>query len=225
MSPKREWAVIALSLGLAGGAGAHLLPGSLTSPASGGSYEAGSTVPISWTQSQAHAGTYRFEFSPDGGATWVETGSMRAPSGDDKVVTYAWTVPAAPAAKARVRVCQPGGPCSDPDYFLESGDFAVRAASSVRPFPLPFPPGPGLRILPGPGHIDVTLIADRPGPVALLAVDARGASAPILSETLSRAGEHRFRVVRAADDGPFLLVLRAGGGVRAVQVPRQRPSP
>lgn len=233
MSPKRGSAVLALSLLLAGRAGAHLLPGSLTSPASGGTYEAGSAAPISWTQSQAHAGTYRFEFSPDGGATWAEAGSMRAPSGDDKVVTYSWIVPAAPAAKARVRVCQPGGPCSDPDYFLESGDFAIRAASPVRP--IPSHQGPGLLIRPGQGYMDVTLIADRPGPIGLLAVDARGASALILSETLPRAGEHRRRLTSLTSltslSGPaglagrkaVLLVLRAGGSVRAVPAPPLPP--
>lgn len=224
MLPKRGSAVLALSFLMACEAGAHLLPGSLTSPAFGGTYEAGSNVAISWTQSQAHAGTYRFEFSPDGGATWVETGSMRAPSGDDKVVTYSWTVPAAPAAKARVRVCQPGGPCSDPDYFLESGDFAIRAASPVRPGRSR--PGPGLRIHPGPRHIDVTLLVDRPGPIALLAIDARGASALILFETLSRGGEHRRRLPGFAGLSgrrASFLVLRAGGEVRAAPAPSLPP--
>jgi hypothetical protein len=230
MFPKRGPAVLAQSLLLAGVAGAHLLPSSLTSPVSGGAYEAGSSVPISWTQSQAHAGTYRFEFSPDGGTTWVETGSMRAPSGDGKVVTYPWIVPAAPAAKARVRVCQPGGPCSDPDYFLESGDFAIRAASPVRPGRSH--PGPGLRIHPGQGTLYVTLIVDRPGPIDLLAFDARGASALILSETLSRAGEHRRRLPFPAGLAglaglsgrrPAVLVLRAGEGVRAVPAPSLPP--
>jgi hypothetical protein len=196
---------------------AHLLPGSLTSPAAGEAYEAGSTVTVSWTQSQAHAGTYLFELSQDGGATWTGTGSMRAPSGDGKAVSYAWAVPDRPSDKARFKVCQPGGPCSDPDYYLESGDFAIRAASPVRSGRAASAPVP--RIRPGIGHMEVTLVLDRPGPITLHAVDASGASVLLLSETLPRAGGHHRRLSRGAGSPGSFLVLRTGGGGQATLAP------
>lgn len=177
-----------LSLAAAAPAPAHLQPGSLSSPAAGQGYAAGSQVTITWIQAEYHYGKYALAYSRDG-AAWEPIAVWTGPSGDDITVSYAWTVPDAPGDSVRVRVCQIQN-CADPDYVIVSGRFAIVPAAPVRPVADPARHPATLRVSAPEGRIRLAFDLERGGEASLDAFDARGAFLARLIDGPLPAGRH-----------------------------------
>jgi hypothetical protein len=196
-------ALVALSAFPASG---HLEPGSLSSPAAGVAYAAGASVRITWIQAEYHFGTYALAWSRNAGETWNPIASWTGPSGDGVTVHYAWTVPDAPGAKARVRVCQIGE-CGDPDYRLISGDFDIGPSTAL---------GPGSGMLPGARlamegeKVTAEFRLDRPAEVVLEIRELSGRLRSVLLAGRHEAGGHRLRVEAGKRPRSGILRLRVG---------------
>lgn len=215
MSWKPGFRACALA-GLLGAAAprAHLEPGSLSSPAAGQAYSVGAQVKITWVQAEWHFGRYALDFSRDGGTAWESIAVWTGPSGDGVTVHYAWTVPDAPGAATRVRVCQIQE-CGEAEYRLVSGDFTISPASAVKR-------GDGggaasMRIAQVTRNLEVSFALERPGPARLEAYDAAGRRLAILLDGRFAAGGHDLALESPAlrGEGPFLLRLLLDGRPRA----------
>jgi len=167
----------------------HLQPGSLSSPAAGRSYPAGSQVKITWVQAEYHYGKYALAFSRNGGSTWEPIATWTGPSGDEVTVNYAWTVPDAPGPAARVRVCQIEN-CGEADYVVQSGLFTIAPAAPIRPVAARHPPI--LRFSAPEGRLEASFDLERPGRVTLEAFDSRGCLVAALIEGAHSAGRHAY---------------------------------
>ena len=210
----RNFALIASFAAAAGSAAlAHLEPGSMTSPRTGETYPAGTQVNITWGQAEYHRGNYILAFSRNGGATWENIASWTGPGGDGITVNYAWTVPDAPGAAARVRVCQIGA-CDEPEYVLVSGSFAIAPAAALAPA-APSAEA-GIR-LGADRNLEVSFGLAAPGRVTLKAYAADGAVAAVLLDGAHAAGSHAYSLspARLRSGEALLLRLEAGGNTLA----------
>lgn len=185
---------------------AHLEPGSLSSPAAGASYASGSPLRLTWVQAEYHFGNYALSWSRNTGETWEPIASWRGPSGNGVTVNYAWTVPDAPGAQARVRICQIGE-CGDPDYRLISGDFDIGPATGVRRFAEDIAVA---RLTAQGPTVEAAIGLDRAENVVLEIREASGRLRTTLWSGRFEAGSHRLVVEPRGQPRFGILRLRVG---------------
>lgn len=198
---------------------AHLEPGSLSSPKAGQSYAAGSKVNITWVQAEYHRGNYTLAWSKNGGTSWESIATWAGPTGDGVTVNYGWTVPGAPGATTKVRLCQLGQ-CGDADYELVSGNFTITPAASVSPEA--GAAGPRLR-LDGDRNLEVSFDLASAGRVALKAYAADGTLAAVLLDGEHAAGPHAYSLASQRLRAGEALVLRLESGGRTLATLRSSP--
>lgn len=203
----------------AGAARAHLEPGSMTSPQAGASYPSGSRVNITWVQAEYHRGNYTLAFSRNGGTTWESIASWAGPSGDGVAVNYSWTVPDAPGAATKVRVCQISN-CNDADYVLVSGNFTISPAAGLAPTVTSA--RPALRF--GDSrNLEVSFGIPAPARVTLKAYASDGALAAVLLDGEHAAGTHAYTLASGRLRSGEALILRLESGGNALATLRSTP--
>lgn len=121
-------------LGLAAGASAHLVAGSLR-PQGGESFSRGSVLAIHWVIEQEHSGNYQISYSPSPGVWVVLLSGLRNNGARfNQAMDTSWRIPdtLAPSSTARIRVWQsspePGNTnASDSTnfYTLVSRNFSI----------------------------------------------------------------------------------------------------
>jgi len=107
----------------------------VTSPAGGESWQAGSSHAITWTASAeagSDPGTLDVEYSADGGVTWSAISA-----GEPNDGSYAWTAPSTPSAQSVVRVVRhnrvAATPAPYPEACSQDASDAVFAVTAAPP--------------------------------------------------------------------------------------------
>jgi len=206
-------------LSVAGLAGAHLTPSSLTlSPAS--PFTASQAVTVAWSVAVSHGSPINIDFSKDGGTTWssIKAGLTDATG----AANYHMTMPADATTQGKIRVCQ--GSASDcanikvsqpstPPYTIVSSVFTIAGTSAILPaseraYALGFEPASGKFVA------NFELARDEN--VVLQAFDFQGRLQATLLQGPFQAGQHKvsLSVPQALAASPALVFrLKLGDAV------------
>jgi hypothetical protein len=202
-----DWTVVGPSVGV-------------TAPNGGETWYVDSVYNVTWTQT-ANAVKDSIYYSTNGGSTWTGVAFLATPPSP---LQYAWTVPATPAVRARVKVVTWSGDegrvedASNANFTIASGGGIEQPGQNVLPLsfalyrPVPNPLASGAQV-----RYDLPL----PARVELRVYDVTGALVRRLVEGTQTAGYRRAywngrdEQGRAAAPGVYYCRLKAGDYVAA----------